>query len=254
MKGGEPIFIDKNSKIGILMLHGFSSTSHEFKDLCPFLAEKGFTVYAPLMAGHGTNPEDMIRTGPEEWKKSVREAYLKLKEKTGKVFLIGNSFGSNMAFWLAKEFDNEQAGIITLDAPVFLRNHKFIVFRLYTYGLFRKFYRKPPRLYQIDYIDMMDEVTYSKIPVRSLRQFLSFIKNETKPNLDKVKIPALITHSSTDPIIHPKSATYIYERIGSETKKIHWFVSNNHAFTVNGGRLDVFQQIFNFIQEVLKNE
>lgn len=33
MKGGEPIFIDKNSKVGILMLHGFSSTPNEFKEL-----------------------------------------------------------------------------------------------------------------------------------------------------------------------------------------------------------------------------
>ncbi len=251
MQGAEPIFINKNAKIGVLMLHGFSSSANEFKELSAYLADKGFNVYAPLVAGHGTTPEDLLKTTTEDWKASVKEAYVKLRAISEKVFIVGNSFGSNLGFWLIKEFNNEPVGIITLDAPIFLRHHTLALIRLNTYGLFKKYYRKSRKMYQADYIDMIDKVTYSIIPVKSLRDFLRFIKQETMPNLDKVKVPALVTHSSTDPVIHPNSAKYIYKHLGSPNKKIYWFVSNNHAFTVDGHRVDVFHKILEFINEVI---
>ncbi len=251
IKGSEPIFIDKGAEVGILMLHGFSSTANEFKELSVYLSEKGFNVHAPLMAGHGTRPEDLMKTTPEDWKASMREAYLRLRSISKKVFIIGNSFGSNMGFWLIKEFNNEPIGIITLDAPIYLRNHFLALLRLNTYGIFRKYYRKSHRMYQTDYIDFADTVTYSVIPVKSIRDFLRFIKVETIPNLHLVKVPVLVTHSTTDPVIHPASAKFIYQRLGSARKKIYWFVSNNHAFTVDGHRIDVFHKISEFINEVL---
>ena len=192
----------------------------------------------------------MEKTCPKDWTKSVKEAYLKLKEKSKNIFLIGNSFGSNLSLWLAKEFKNEPAAIITLGAPIIMKYHKFIIFRLYTYGFIRKYYRKPPRLYRTDVTDMLDEVTYSVVPVKNLRQFMSFVKNETKPNLNKVKIPALVAHSDTDTVVNPKSATYIYEHLGSDFKRIFWFCSKFHIATADENRSELFEKIFDFIQEV----
>jgi len=251
MKGAESIFIDKNSKIGVLMIHGFSSTPNEFKELSVYLAEKGFTTYAPLIAGHGTNPEDLLKINSKEFLKSVREAYLKLEQKSEKVFIIGNSFGANLSFWLIKEFNNKPVGMISLGAPIYLKNHLMTIIGLYSYGLFKKYYHKPPRLYKIDYLDMMDEITYAKIPTKSLREFLSFVRKETKPNLSKIRIPVLVVHANIDPVIHPKSATYIYEHLGSSLKKIYWFSSNFHNLAIVDRRSEIFQKIYDFIKEVV---
>ena len=253
MRGAEPIFIDKNSNIGVLMLHGFSSTPDEFRELSLYLADKGFTVSAPLVAGHGTLPCDLMKTTSRDWTQSVKNAYLKIKEKSKNIFIIGNSFGSNLALWLAKEAHNEPVGIITLGAPIFLRSHRFIVCRLYSYGFLKKYYRKPPRLYRTDFTDMLDEVTYPKIPAKSLREFLYFIKNETKPNLEKIKVPALVVHSDSDRVINPKSATYICEHLGSPLKRLYWFSSHFHTATADEHRSELFEKIYNFINEVIKN-
>lgn len=253
MKGAKSIFIDKNSDMGILMIHGFSSTPDEFKDLAAYLADKGFNVSAPLIAGHGTSPYDLMNTMPQDWANSMKDAYLELKEKSKNVFIIGNSFGSNLAIWLTKELKNEPSAIITLGAPIFLKYHKFIISRLYSYGFLKKYYTKPPRLYRTDFTDMIDEVTYPKISTKSLRQFFSFIKNETKPNLEEIKIPALVVHSDTDPVVNPKSATYIYEHLGSDLKRIYWFRSRFHTATIDENRSELFNKIFDFIKEVGKN-
>lgn len=248
MKGGEQIFIDKNSKVGILMLHGFSSTPRQFKELSAYLAEKGFTVFAPLIAGHGTSPQDLMKTSPKDWTESAKNAYLKLKTKSDRIFIIGNSFGSNLAFWLAKELNNEPAGIIALGAPVFFRFHNFIKFRLFTYGRLRRYYRKPLRLYKTDYTDMLDEVSYSFIPVKNLNQVINFLEKETIPNLDKIKIPVLIASASVDPVIHPKSAYYIFKNLGSLKKEIFWIESNRHSI-IGKGCEGLFCKIYNFICE-----
>ena len=146
MKGAEEIYIDKKSKTGVLMLHGFSSTPDEFKELSVYMADKGFTVLAPLVAGHGTSPENFMRTTSKDWTDSVMSAYQRMKKNCNKIFIIGDSFGSNLGLWLTKELDNEPEGIITLGAPIFLKYHLFIVMRLYLYGWAKKYYHKPPRI------------------------------------------------------------------------------------------------------------
>jgi len=253
MEKVEPIFINKNSKTGILMLHGFSSTPRQFRELGAFLAEKCFNVSAPLIAGHGTTPEDFIKSSPADWTKSVMDAYLKLKNISEKVFIIGNSFGSNLGLWLAREleepFDSAQgrpAGIVALGAPIFLRYHNFIKFRLFTYGRFIKYYKKPQRLYKTDYTDMVDEISYPVLPVKNINEFIRFLENETMPNLPKIKIPILIASASVDPVIHPKSVKYIFENIGSANKEIFWFDSKKHN-NMGKGCEGLFPKIYEFI-------
>lgn len=250
MKGAEPLFINKKSKIGVLLLHGFTGTPYQFKELGKYLAEKGFTVYAPLIAGHGTSPEDLMNTTTEDWEKSVKKAYLKLKEKTPRVVIVGNSFGGNLAFYLAQEFPNSLAGIISLGTPIKLKFQWFIKLRLFLYGWAKTYYQKPKRIYKIDYTDMIDEITYPVIPVKSLREFFKFLKTKTIPNLEKVKVPTLIMHANIDPVVNPESASYIYQHLGSNYKKIYWFSSNQHVVTNDERRQEIGQKIYEFIKEI----
>jgi len=250
MEKVEEIFIDKNSEIGILMLHGFSSTPRQFLELAEYLSARNFSVHAPLIAGHGTCPEDMAKIGPEQWKQSVKDAYIELKKKAKKVVIVGNSFGANLAFWLAREIDNEPIAIVSLGAPIFLYWHKWIRFRLNTYGRLKKYYRKPSRMYKIDYTDMRDEVSYPFIPTKSLNEFFDFIEKETMVNLSKVTSPVLIANANHDGVIHPKSAAYIFSHIGSKIKEVFWFNSSHHG-VAGAGCEGLFTKIHNFIKEVV---
>lgn len=42
--------------------------------------EKGYTSLAPQYRGHGTAPEKLITTNPDEWWQDVQEAYQRLHE------------------------------------------------------------------------------------------------------------------------------------------------------------------------------
>ncbi len=233
------------------MLHGFSGSPKQFTELADYLSARGLTVYVPLIAGHGTTPEDFMNSNPDDWKDSVKKAYLKIKETSEKIIIIGNSFGSNLGFWLAEKFNNEPAAIISLGAPIFLRWQKFLKFRLATYGRFVKYYKKPSRMYKIDYTDMKDKVSYPVIPIKSFKEFLDFIEEETMPNLHKVNAPILIANANHDTVIHPRSAAYIFSNIGSQIKEVFWFNSDQHG-VAEAGCEGLFSKIHSFIREIMQ--
>jgi len=253
MKGAESIFIDKKAKIGVLMLHGFTSTPFQFREVAEYLAQKKYTVFAPLIAGHGTTPADLAKTTIEEWKKSVEDAYLKLKRSVQKIIIVGNSFGGNLAFYLARRFPESTVAVISLGTPVKIRFQKIIKIRYYLYGWMKKYYRKPRRIYKIDYTDMADEVTYPLIPIKSLMRFFQFIREETIPNLRSVKAPVLVMHASVDPVVHPGSAIYIYENLGSSCKRIYWLNAREHIITDKERRREVVEKALQFIEEIIRN-
>ena len=204
-----------------------------------------------MLAWQGTCREDLLKVCKEECKESAKEAYLKLSGKVKKVFIVGNSFGGNLAFYLAKEFGDQISGIVSLGTPIRLRFHNFIKFRLYTYGLLKKFYKKRPRHYALDYTDMSDEITYSFMPTKSVREFFKLIEEETIPNLPKVKVPTFIGHASVDPVVAPESATYIHEHIGSSHKIIFWFNSSHHTLFSDKKRDELFVKIHDFIKSIV---
>ena len=75
-------------------MHGFTATTAEVRPFAKKLHELGFTVAAPLLAGHGTTPEEVNRTSWNAWVQSAEEAYQDLKTHSEAVFLVGQSAGA----------------------------------------------------------------------------------------------------------------------------------------------------------------
>lgn len=248
LAGGAPIFIYRNGKVGVLLLHSYTSTPYEMRELANYLADKGITVYAPVIAGHGTCPEDLAKTSIAEWQQSVEQAYQFLKEKVEKVFVIGSSFGGNLAFYLATKFTNPLGGIISIGTPIKVRWQKIFKLGLYTYGFLKKDQKKSRRDYHLTYNEV-DQVVYPVMPVKSLRRFFTFIKKITIPSLPKISVPTLIIQSSQDRIVDPNSAQYLHENLTSSDKRILWINGNNHAFAIDEKRNLIFNTIYHFISE-----
>lgn len=250
MKGGEPLFINKESDVGVLQLHGFTSTPHQFRECSQYLVKQGYTVYTPLIAGHGTSPRQLAKTTSNDWTRSVDEALQFLQQHVKYVVAIGNSFGGNLAFWLAHKYPDALTGIVSLGTPIVLRWQRIIYCRVYTYGWLKTYYRKLGRDYKVDYIDLSDEVSYPVIPVSSLREFLWFIRHTTVPTLTSIRVPTLMIQADRDPIVHPKSVQIIHEHLGSDYKKVYWLNGRYHTLPDIDRREEVFHKVDKFIEEL----
>lgn len=250
MKGGEPLFIDKGSEVGLLLLHGFTSTPHQFRELSRFLVGRGLTVYSPLLVGHGTSPKAMAKTTGDDWAQSAEEALHYLRRHVRRVIVVGNSFGGNLAFWLAYRFPELVSGVVSLGTPIKLRCHWLNVLRTYTYGWFMSYHRKSGREYKVDYIDLSDQVSYPVIPLPCLREFFRFIRVRTVATLASVMTPTLMIQADRDPVVHPKSALYIHQRLGSNHKKMYWLNGRYHNLPDSERREEISRRLGEFIQEL----
>jgi carboxylesterase len=245
---GKAIYYPRSTDVGVLLLHSYTSTPYEFADLAKYLAEKGLSVYVPPIAGHGTSPEDLAKTTTAEWLESVEESYLFLKERAKKVFVVGSSFGGNLALHLATKFTNPLAGVVSMGTPINVRWQRAFKLAIYTYGWFKKNQKKRRADYKLLYIDH-EQVVYPVMPVPSLRRFFAFIKKITIPSLKNIKAPTLIIQSSADRIVNPNSAQYLHEHLGSSDKRILWVNGRHHALAVDEKRGLIYKTIYRFISE-----
>ncbi len=253
MKGSEPLFVDRGSDVGMLLLHGLTSTPHQFREMSKYFIERGFTVYSPLIAGHGTSPRELANTTAEDWAASAEDALLYLRRHVQHVIAVGNSFGGNLALWLAYRFPELMLGVVSLGTPITLRWHKLTWLRLFTYGWFMRYHRKHGREYKIDYIDLSDQVSYPVVPTRSMREFLRFLHTKTMATLPAVTTPTLMIQADKDPVVHPKSAQYIHQHLASAYKKMYWLNGRYHNLQDIDRREEIFRKVNEFIVELTQH-
>lgn len=105
-------------KRGLLLIHGLSDSPFGVKSLGEHFQKKCFTVYAILLTGHGTRPGDLLQVSYKSWRKQVRYAAAKLKEKVDQLYLGGYSTGGVLALDYA--VTNEDVEGLILIAPAFV--------------------------------------------------------------------------------------------------------------------------------------
>ena len=241
-----PYFLDAGGDTIAILIHGFTGTPDDLRELAKFLVSRGISVKVPLLAGHGRHWINLEDTSYYDWWKTVED---EVKDAIGKyknIFLIGYSFGANLAFDISARYPQKITGVISLGISVFLRKEFLIKFFLPFFHLFlkkyRKVYIKKENIPEYEYSG-----SYVYVPTKSLYDFYFFIKNYTKKELHKVTVPTLIIHSRDDAITHPLSSQFVHDRISSKRKEMVYLEEINHNPLFSQRRNVIFSKIDEFI-------
>jgi len=185
---------NENSKLGIYIIHGFSSTTYEVKELLNHLCKLGFYVEANNLPGHGTTIDDCNHTKYTDWISFVEQDIARMYIKCDKVIVMGVSMGGLLAMNLAITFPLD--GIVI--AGSLLKFKKEFDVRIIT-RLFHKFKPKVIKKYQFDKYNMkhVDFYGYNAYPIIALNEMRKLVDN-ISIKLDKIKCPVLMIHSKDD--------------------------------------------------------
>ena len=123
-------YFHSGGKTGVLLLHGFTGTPANMHSIWRCLEadeqecrlntaienENGYTIYAPLLSGHGTNLRNMRKSCAREWIDDALKAYDRLTAAgCEKIYVAGLSMGGLLAAIVASE--RRVDGVIMICAP-----------------------------------------------------------------------------------------------------------------------------------------
>jgi carboxylesterase len=220
----------KNGRVGVLLIHGLGGTPVELRFIAQGLARAGYTVYCCQLAGHCGTPEELRRSSWREWYASVEEAHDKLSEHCSVVLAGGLSMGGILAIHLAQNRPARVQGLL-LYAPTL----KLDGWSMPWHSVFLQYVRPLPVRLEFDLAErdpygLKDERVRRLVvssmqsgdsgvagvfstPMRSFAHFNSLVA-AVKPNLRKVRQPALIVHPREDDIASLRNAQYLQARLG----------------------------------------
>ncbi|MDH3307893.1 MAG: alpha/beta fold hydrolase [Acidimicrobiia bacterium] len=195
-----PFRRDGTNGEAVVLTHGFTGTPAHFIPLADHLHSDGFTVVAPLLAGHGTHLDDMASTDHNDWLDSVRVAARSVADHN-RVHLVGISMGGLLSIHLAPEVG--PASLTTINSPV-----RFHAATAYLAPVMHRF--RPTVMWEegpepdLDLEMRPYWLTYPGFPTESFTELMRLAF--TAPGIARtLGIPALVIQSKTDESVHPSS-------------------------------------------------
>lgn len=206
-----PFFLQAGP-VGVLLLHGFTGTPREMWPLGAYLHERGLTVSAPLLHGHGSTLAEINRVNWRDWVAGVESAYANLKQNTTRRVIAGFSMGSLLAIWMAAHHD-DIAGIV-LYAPAL----RIADWRLNLTPLLKPFmhsYRHSGKsdLHDPEAVQWMGG--FERYPVGAAAE-LWHLRRHVLRDVSRVRTPALVIYSDGDRSIHPHSGPETVRRLSQQ--------------------------------------
>lgn len=198
---------------GVLLVHGFAATPDSLRPVGDRLSAAGFTVLAPLLAGHGGTPEVLAGSTAFDWRRSAELALLSLVERQGGrgVAVLGLSLGGMLAVDLAAHFPVR--ALVALN-PAALPRPRFAPLSRYLWRL-------------VPYIRYGGGPD-NRWSVRAVAEMMGYVR-EARALAVRVQAPSLVLQSSDDPTVRPEGAGELYRLLGSRTKEFEILSTTEHV-------------------------
>jgi esterase/lipase/1-acyl-sn-glycerol-3-phosphate acyltransferase len=203
-KRGFILHPDNDNGRAIVLLHGLFATADQCRPFAERLRDKGYSVYVPLVAGHGTSVDDLSKKTKEDWYKSVVDCL----PRNTKFHIIGFSTGGLIAAKVAKEMSEKVLSLSCICTP-----HEFVSKGMGFIKLLKAI-RFPKFWFNGENPD-----TYSLIPINTLCELQDFV-SESKETFKDININTLITQTTGDPIVAPSSGEALLGLIGDNAKLV----------------------------------
>ena len=214
---------NKESNIGIMIIHGFTSTTYEVKELAQYLGDKGFHTVAKNLPGHGTTVEDCNSTKYQQWLEFVEQNYAEIMSNNDKVFIIGISMGAVLGLHLSTLFPVD--GLVAAASVFKFNDQKKLEWLNPITKYFLPYLSKRSR-YDQKTRNSLIFYGYNKYPLRALNEFLKMTKVIQK-KLYKVKTPTLILYTNHDLTSKKENINIVKNNISSSNiRVIKYFKSN----------------------------
>ena len=230
-------------RIGVAVSHGFTGSPVSMRGWSEHLADAGFAVNMPLLAGHGTTWQDLSRTPWRHWYRDFEASYLELAARCDAVFVAGMSMGGALALRVAAL--HPVAGVALVNPGLTFEDP-----RAKYSGLLKHVLRSVPAIGNDIKMPGITEGAYTRTPVAAVHQ-LSQLFADTTALLPRVTAPTLVFRSTVDHVVPDSSVDIIRERIGTRDIQVVPLENSYHVATMDNDAPLIFSRSADFFQRNL---
>lgn len=243
---GAAFALEGSGPDAVLLFHGFTATPNEVLGLGLALQKAGYSVFGPLLAGHGTHPRDLNRVRWQDWAQQAEQCFddlaLRSERKYRRIIVGGESNGGLTALHLAAA--RPQAAAVLAYAPAlrlpFSRLEHFLLRVLAPLGV------------MLPKGDLKGETRwqgYHVNPLRATQQLLRY-QDAVRALLPQVCQPTLIVQGGADTTVDPAGAAEVYQGIGSTVKEMRQYVDAPHCLLIWREQQSVFDLTLEFLSKL----
>ncbi len=232
---------------GVLLIHGLTGVPAEMKWVGKALNKKGYTVYAPLLAGHGVDEATLIKTGWRDWLDSVLVAANDFRPNVDALFSAGICVGGKLGMMAAKE-QPDLFKANALYSACFRYDGWNVPFHYKVLSYLPLWTAQIPFFKDIQFAEtpsigikderlrkamqrLSTEGVLDDFPVPALKEMLSLSK-AFKKSLPQMSTPAVIMHAREDDLSHPRHSIYIDKHMAAP-HELHWLEDSYHMIHVD---------------------
>jgi carboxylesterase len=229
--GAESFTLAGTNGRAILLLHGSGDSPQTLRYLGERLNAAGYTVYAPLLPGHGRSPREFARVSAAAYIDASRAALDALRARHGWIGVAGLSMGGALAAQLAAEAADVR--VLMLLAP-YLAPTTSVAWATRTapvWSLVQPYLDARGAMSVHDPVARSASYAYGIVAPGALRALLATAA-QGRAALARVAVPTLVVHSREDNRIPETVATETTAALRAPTER-HWVAGCGHVITVD---------------------
>ena len=237
-------------RVGVIVVHGFTSNPVATRPLGQRLAAEGYTVEVPLLPGHGTHYRELGQTRYADWYAAVDHLVDHLGARCDEVVLVGHSVGGTISLDLASRRPDDVAAVAVINPPLLDRP-----------GVLAKL--APLLQYVMPYVPRevagmpsddlarpdVEESAYTLVSAKAAQSLLNELPR-IRGQLADVTQPLLVVRSPNDHTVHPDNALALLELTGSGDVRELVCERSYHLAQIDYDAPKVAQGIVDFLAEV----
>jgi carboxylesterase len=239
-----------------LCLHGFSGTPFEVRPIAEGLAAQGFTVLAPVLAGHGGSLEELRPTRHADWLASAEEAFQMLAAEVGgaPVAVAGFSLGGLLAVSLAQRHPKSISALAVMAVPLRLRPLEVAAVRAWARlpaALRGGFLGLLPKLRGFDVVEAemaARNPSHVAMPLDGVHSLIE-LGDQVRRCLREVTIPTLVMHGAHDRTVPLEDSLELAGTIGATEIERLWLPRSGHLIGIDVERRTVIDAVVRFFNK-----
>lgn len=244
----EPL-LEEHGKRAVVLLHAYSGSPNDVRMLFRFLERANYTVYAPMLKGHGTlDPQDIVKEKIADWYDQSRQALNLMKQKGySEIAVLGLSLGGVLALANLTEQDPRIIGGGCFCSPLFKGKTNVA-------QSFQEYARKT--LQSTDLSDQEIETKMIEIQAEAAKQQLEIEKfaEKTSQKLDSIQLPVFLAQAGQDKMIDAQTVFLTAEALEKTKITLQWYPKSGHVVTVGPEKREFEKDVLAFLNHLPWNE